>query len=393
MGKFKIEDDEPVIRTEGGVNQEYNVRDYVFKGKANKYFNLQYIPLDNIVPNPLNEKWMKQTTEEDILVLAEAISSLGMKQNLEVKILDNGKYMLIAGEKRWRALNLLKERGNDVFPEGVPCLVEPVDLDPVDEKILIDATNVVSRNPSSEELIPIVIDFESNLREKAKKDKSKIKNIDKLIVSLLKHKELTERKVRRFRHIYSNLIPELYQLFLEGKITQRDCEDYCSLNEAEQKLVYTKLNDGLKLSKDDVRAIVEQLEEVTESSLDDSVIITVDNVIENDPVPEMIVSSDKRVSQKPPIIQNDDTEKKDAPEAVTKVPDISNIANDVIESAPVKKKIKERELSNLSNKLAKFFKTYLDLEREYRNEYGTNSPVFETVHKLFDEIAQVGGDN
>ena len=61
--------------------------------------------------------------------LAEDIKMNGLNHNLVVRKLDNGKYELISGERRYTALTKLVEEGNKIFAL-VPCkVIEANDID------------------------------------------------------------------------------------------------------------------------------------------------------------------------------------------------------------------------------------------------------------------------
>jgi ParB family chromosome partitioning protein len=99
------------------------------------------VPVDLILPNP---KQPRQRLDPDsISALAESISEAGVIQPLVVRPLPDGRYELIAGERRWRAA---REAGLETVPALLrdedeaqrmqTALIENVareDLNPVDE--------------------------------------------------------------------------------------------------------------------------------------------------------------------------------------------------------------------------------------------------------------------
>ena len=62
------------------------------------------LPLQKIEPNPLQPR--KTFAEEELDALAESIRIHGVIQPLTVRLLPNGYYQIIAGERRWRAARL-----------------------------------------------------------------------------------------------------------------------------------------------------------------------------------------------------------------------------------------------------------------------------------------------
>ncbi|MBV9801739.1 MAG: ParB/RepB/Spo0J family partition protein, partial [Solirubrobacterales bacterium] len=75
---------------------------------------LRPIPIDMIDPS---EKQPRRTFDEDsLLALAGSIRASGVLQPVLVRPLPNGRYELIAGERRWRASRLAEL-------ESIPAIV------------------------------------------------------------------------------------------------------------------------------------------------------------------------------------------------------------------------------------------------------------------------------
>jgi ParB family chromosome partitioning protein len=85
------------------------------------------IPIDRIEPNP------DQPRHEfgDLTELTESIREKGVLEPLLVKPIGNGRYMIIAGERRWRASNL-------AGLEELPCIELDIDNEGVAEIALIE---------------------------------------------------------------------------------------------------------------------------------------------------------------------------------------------------------------------------------------------------------------
>jgi ParB family transcriptional regulator, chromosome partitioning protein len=117
------------------------------------------VPVDLIRPNP--DQPRRVFDPETISALAESIAEAGVIQPLIIRPLPDGRYELIAGERRWRAA---REAGLEVIPAMVrdedaalrmqTALIENVareDLNPVDEARAC-ATLVEELGLSKEEL-------------------------------------------------------------------------------------------------------------------------------------------------------------------------------------------------------------------------------------------------
>lgn len=65
---------------------------------------IKHIPLDLIVPSPFQAR--KVFNQEALGELADSMLDVGQIQPATVRPLENGKYELVAGERRWRAAGL-----------------------------------------------------------------------------------------------------------------------------------------------------------------------------------------------------------------------------------------------------------------------------------------------
>ena len=79
--------------------------------KTHKVGDILTLNLDDLKPNP--EQVRKHFDEESIAVLAESIAEDGLLQNIAVTEY-NGELIIVAGERRVRALRHLKEQGRPV---------------------------------------------------------------------------------------------------------------------------------------------------------------------------------------------------------------------------------------------------------------------------------------
>lgn len=82
----------------------------------------EYIQYDRIHPNPRNE--MSMTGLE---TLANQIKNSGLEQPLVVYQQEDGEYMLLTGERRYRAIGMLIENGEWAKDKPVECKVKDLD--------------------------------------------------------------------------------------------------------------------------------------------------------------------------------------------------------------------------------------------------------------------------
>ncbi|MCC0784732.1 ParB/RepB/Spo0J family partition protein [Clostridioides sp. ES-S-0108-01] len=87
------------------------------------------IDIDKIYPNEVQPR--KQFDEEKIKVLSDSIKNYGVLQPIVVKIDENDKYMIIAGERRFRASKLANKN-------QIPAIIKDIDMKDVMEIALIE---------------------------------------------------------------------------------------------------------------------------------------------------------------------------------------------------------------------------------------------------------------
>ncbi|MCC0629752.1 MULTISPECIES: ParB/RepB/Spo0J family partition protein [unclassified Clostridioides] len=87
------------------------------------------IDIDKIYPNEVQPR--KQFDEEKIKVLSDSIKNYGVLQPIVVKMDENDKYMIIAGERRFRASKLANKN-------QIPAIIKDIDMKDVMEIALIE---------------------------------------------------------------------------------------------------------------------------------------------------------------------------------------------------------------------------------------------------------------
>ncbi len=93
--------------------------DSLFEDSGDWGISIQEIPIGELDPNP--DQPRKQFDDETIGMLAESVREQGVLQPLIVVATSNGRYRIIAGERRYRA-------GRLAGLETVPCIVRDLDI-------------------------------------------------------------------------------------------------------------------------------------------------------------------------------------------------------------------------------------------------------------------------
>ncbi len=102
---------------------------------------IEEVFVDDVIPNPNQPR--TNFKEEEIEELAASIKKDGLLQPLLVRSLENGKYQIIAGERRWHACKLANV-------ETVPVCVRDIDEDKALELALIENVQRTDLNPIEE---------------------------------------------------------------------------------------------------------------------------------------------------------------------------------------------------------------------------------------------------
>lgn len=91
--------------------------------------SISEIPVSKIYPNP--DQPRKEFDTKALDELASSISSIGLVQPITVQDVGNGQYMIISGERRWRACK-------SVGIEAIPAYIRTVDDDQIMEMALVE---------------------------------------------------------------------------------------------------------------------------------------------------------------------------------------------------------------------------------------------------------------
>ena len=101
------------------------------------------IDLKNIYPN--QDKPRRVFDEEKIKILSESIKNYGVLQPIVLKPDDKGKYMIIAGERRYRASKLARK-------SDIPAVIKDIPMKDIMEIALIENLQREELNPIEEAL-------------------------------------------------------------------------------------------------------------------------------------------------------------------------------------------------------------------------------------------------
>lgn len=214
----------------------FNIMDVlneVSKTQADRYERISY---KDIVPNAKNEFPLTSIQE-----LAESIATIGLAQNLEVRPIENGKYELISGERRWRAINFIHENGIEVVDKYQIDVDEPMCkiISEEEDSLLVEfrlfETNFQARNNNDYEKLGLINKY-LELIQKMKEEGitingQPIKGKTKELLS--KQFGMSERTAVRYSVVAKNADEEMMEQIEEGTLTVNQA--YEELKAAEEK--------------------------------------------------------------------------------------------------------------------------------------------------------------
>lgn len=179
----------------------------------------------------------------DIEGMAEDLLADGIEHNLLVRpIKDNDvyNYELVAGHRRFAAINMLIDQGHKEF-KYVPCKIEEMDdLDAARRKIL---NNLQTDPYTPAEYLSCIEELRHVFNERKKQGIELKGRIRELIAEEV---GLKSSQVGVYEKVINNAIPEVRKKIEEGELTISAAAELSSLDDEEQ-LMFIEENDDLSL--------------------------------------------------------------------------------------------------------------------------------------------------
>lgn len=245
--------------------------------KSNVPFNFKLIPRSRIIFNEKNDY-----AQVDIEKLAGGILHFGLVHNLEGYYdEEQDLYVIESGERRTRAIDFLLEKYSDYqdtdsqeykdflfnvkgYESGYPINVkrkrfaesgELSELDEIDSEIrLMDANEEVRPTDPQDKYKRVVRRSELIERRNELLPYRDRVNVNKEIGQTL---GMSERQVQKYKNIDA-LIPELKEEFFRNNISLTEGANYSSLTEEEQQNILKMIQEGKKVSADDIKKLKQE---------------------------------------------------------------------------------------------------------------------------------------
>ncbi|SHJ74807.1 ParB/RepB/Spo0J family partition protein [Tepidibacter formicigenes] len=197
---------------------------------------------------------------EDIEELKDSIEMFGIKQNLTVKQLDNGKYKVIAGHRRRLASLALVKEGKKEF-EFIPCAIE-TELDEIKEQLLLITTNATARQLTDWEKTQQAERLKELLERYKKKEKLPGR-VRELVAKTLK---TSAAQVGRMDSISKKLSEDFKEEFKEQKINISTAYEISTLPKEAQQEVFKKYMEKGNISINDVKEKKAEIKTIAEEN-------------------------------------------------------------------------------------------------------------------------------
>lgn len=342
--------------------------------EAKNNFNVQYIDIKDIERSKKNFYEIVNVDE-----LAEDIKMNGLNHNLVVRKLDNGKYELISGERRYTALTQLVEQGNEIFAL-VPCKV--IEANDIDSEIILIQANAQTRELTEIEKLEQVKRLTELYKTKKKNGEKVPGKIREIIANDLK---LSPTQVGRYERINKNLIPELKEILENGNLTIANASEFSSLSEDNQKVILEIINNKVEISKEEATELKVKLKKLEQEKADEL------KRLEN----EKLVEIKKIENEKSVEIRRIENEKDEALRSKKIISDEVLKLKSELDKSENKS---EEEIKKLENKLREELKK--DLDNKYlteieniKNEANSNKEEKERYRKELEEMKAKSKEN
>ena len=360
--------------SEGMLNQVSQNVKKANEIEAKNNFNVQYIDIKDIERNKKNFYEIVNVDE-----LAEDIKMNGLNHNLVVRKLDNGKYELISGERRYTALTKLVEEGNKIFAL-VPCKV--IEANDIDSEIILIQANAQTRELTEIEKLEQVKRLTELYRTKKKNGEKVPGKIREIIANDLK---LSPTQVGRYERINKNLIPELKEILENGNLTIANASEFSSLSEDNQKVILEIINNKVEISKEEATELKVKLKKLEQEKADEL------KRLEN----EKLVEIRKIENEKSVEIKRIENEKYEALRSKKLISDEVLRLKSELDKSENKS---EEEIKELENQLREELKK--DLDNKYlaeieniKNEANSNKEEKERYRKELEEMKAKSKEN
>ncbi len=219
------------------------------------------INIEQIIPNHKQPRSLFD--EEKIVELANSIAENGLLQPIIVRKLENGKYQIIAGERRYRACKKIDKK-------EIPCLVtkytnQEVDTLAIIENIQREDLTVIEEAKAYQTIMEVYHYNQTQLANKVGKKQSTIANKLRLLrLSLpvqeaLGNNEITERHGRAMIGLDDVQQEKLLNQIIDKSMTVKQTEEFIK-KENKPKTTQKSISQNVKIAVNTIKQATQMIQ-------------------------------------------------------------------------------------------------------------------------------------
>lgn len=267
-----------------------------YLGQSGDGKETELIPLQNIKLNEAND-YRQLDREEDIQTLAEDIERNGLLHNLVVSRRRPGEYVILSGERRYRALTLLHNRRLEKRAAGqtadvgrwrrAPCRVL-TGLSPRQERIVLDAANLQTRGGAGNERLTrqAMERYRDNVKREYGLSETEARRL------LMKVSNIGRSSIFRNFKIIDNLIPPFQDMLNASLISKKEADELVKLSTECQtaangailafKDIWSENDEGYRMR---YKKVMDGILAASQAKTDGRAMEMIENIAKNLPVP------------------------------------------------------------------------------------------------------------
>lgn len=218
----------------------------------------QELDIDLLVPSENNFYGIREIEE-----LAESIKEYGLMHNVVVRKRNDGKYEILSGERRFRALR-------EIDCKKVPCRIIKDDVTELDAEVMLIQANMQQRELNLQEKMQGIKRLQEIYTEK-RKIGEKLQGKTRDLIG--KHLGISGVQVGRYQKIDKDLIEPLKEKLNSEDITVTQAHTLSSLTEEEQEIINDAIKDlNCKEHKEEVETLINGIKQPVENKHDKELI-------------------------------------------------------------------------------------------------------------------------
>lgn len=189
------------------INADAQKQEQSIRSESSNRYIVEKIPVENILFNKRNTIFTSDDTDEDIAILADSIESIGLLDPIHVLRKSDGKFLLLAGEKRTKAYKLKGWR-------TIPAFIFDSLKDYEAVEILFQE-NLQNRYLDDRKRFLAFDELMSYHTQQLNKDKNNTSKCDRISKML----NVSTRTVTRLQKLRKNAAPDDMELLKQNKIS------------------------------------------------------------------------------------------------------------------------------------------------------------------------------